>query len=378
MMAAAPSVAQPPDHESGLMIFMKVALGAADTMLAVPADASPPVAASGAEPVSPDIALYPDTPAFRTHSLKVGDGHVLHVQEHGNPQGLPALVLHGGPGSGCSPLLRRFFDSDSYRLICMDQRGAGLSRPHGEIRHNTTAHLLADLRTLRTALDIERWLVVGGSWGATLALAHAADEPQAIAGLLLRASFAARAEDIHAFFQDDTNEQPPAWQAHAWKVFAAHAPAHRRSDLLPWLAEVLAQGEPQPCRTAALAWLQWEQSLASGSALPPAELEGSALEALIARYRVQSHYLLHGCWLDKPSLLDLCAKVPAVPTLLLHGKQDRICRADSALAIHQHLPHSRLQWLDDVGHDPTHPAMVKAMVRALKRYAEAGDFEVQP
>lgn len=346
-------------------------------MLGVPADASPPVAASAAEPVSPDIALYPDTPAFRTHSLSAGDGHLLHVQEHGNPQGLPALVLHGGPGSGCSPLLRRFFHPASYRLICMDQRGCGLSQPRGEIQHNTMPHLLADLRALRAELGIVRWLVVGGSWGATLALAHAADEPQAIAGLLLRASFSARAEDIHAFFQVDAVERAPAWQAHAWKVFAAQAPALRRGELLPWLAEVFEQREPEQCGTVALAWLQWEQSLASGSAMPPAEPEASALKALIDRYRVQSHYLLHGCWLDKPSLLDLCAKVPAVPTLLLHGKQDRICRTDSALAIHQHLPHSRLQWLDGVGHEPAHPAMVKAMVRALQSYAQAGDFEVQ-
>ena len=155
--------------------------------------------------------LYETTPAWRSEWLEVDGGHSLHVQQFGAPDGLPVLVLHGGPGSGCSPLLPRFCDPRRYRIVCPDQRGAGQSRPSGEVAHNTTAFLLADLRTLRAHLQIARWLVVGGSWGATLALAHAADAPEAVAGLLLRSSFLARAQDIAAFFDGAAHGRPQAW-----------------------------------------------------------------------------------------------------------------------------------------------------------------------
>ncbi|MBT9595474.1 MAG: alpha/beta fold hydrolase [Vitreoscilla sp.] len=316
----------------------------------------------------PTTTLHPDTPPFRVQRLPVGDGHVLHVQEHGRPEGLPALVLHGGPGSGCSPLQRRFFDPAHYRIICVDQRGAGSSQPRGAIDHNTTAHLLGDLRALREHLGIERWLVVGGSWGATLALAHAAAEPQAVAALLLRASFLARAEDMAWFFQGAAAEQPQAWEQ-----FAACAPAPRRHDLLSFLADKWALPDAARHRSLALAWARWEQALAGGSQDLPPPCD-AALDALVDRYRVQCHYLRHRCGLDAPTLLERCEAVPRVPTLLLHGRDDRVCRPEGALALHHRLPHSELRWVNGVGHDPSHPAMVAAMVGALDHYALHGRF----
>ncbi len=313
--------------------------------------------------------LYPDTEPFRRHRLPVGDGHVLQVQEHGIPGGLPALVLHGGPGSGCTPLQRRFFDPARFRIVCVDQRGAGLSEPRGSVSHNTTAHLVADLRALRQHLGVSSWLVVGGSWGAALALAYAAAEPDAVAGLLLRASFLARGEDIDWFFQGAAAEQPAAWQA-----FAALAPADRRDALLPWLADEWARAEPARLRALALAWSQWEQALASGSAAAGPAPSPDLLDALVDRYRIQCHYLRHGCWLQAPTLLELCEAVPRVPTLLLHGRRDRVCRPEGALALHRHLAHAALRWVDDAGHDPTHPAMAAAMVEALDSFAACGSF----
>lgn len=315
-------------------------------------------------------ALYPDLPPFCRHEVPVGDGHVLQVQEYGCADGVAAVVLHGGPGSGCAPLLRRFFDPGRYRVICVDQRGAGLSRPRGGVAYNTTAHLLRDLRLVRAHRNISRWLVVGGSWGATLALAHAAAEPEAVAALLLRAVFLAREQDIEWFFQGARALEPQAWSR-----FAAVAPASQQEAMLPFLAQALAQGERAQAGAAALAWWRWEQALAGAGV--PSDPSDVLLDGLIDRYRVQSHYLLHRCWLDAPPLLDRCAAVPGVPTLLLHGLADRVCRPESAQAVQRRLPHSRVRWIEGAGHDPSHPAMVAAMVGSLERYAAYGDFDVE-
>ena len=319
-------------------------------------------------------ALYPPTAPLRTHALPVSGGHVLHVDESGSADGIAALVLHGGPGSGCSPLLRRFFDPARYRVICVDQRGSGASRPRGETAHNSTVDLLADLRALQHHLGLDRWLVVGGSWGATLALAHACDAPQLVTGLLLRAVFLARAEDTDWFFQGARSVLPAAWQR-----FAAAAPADRRGDLLAFLGEAFTRADADECASLALEWWRWEQAMARPAAATGAELTpdaptGIALAALVDRYRVQSHYLRHGCWLSQPSLLERCAQVPGVPTLLLHGLQDRICRPEGAAAAHAHLPHSKLAWVDGAGHDPTHAGMAAAMVDALDQFAAHGHF----
>jgi proline iminopeptidase len=316
----------------------------------------------------PRPALYDVTPPLRSHHLPVGGGHELLVQEFGRADGIPALVLHGGPGSGCSPLLRRFFDPARYRVICVDQRGAGGSRPHGSIVANTTPHLLGDLRHVRERLGLARWLVVGGSWGATLAVAHAADAPDAVAALLLRASFLARREDIEWFFQGVCVQWPEARER-----MAESATRGRRDALLPWLAKALMALDAATREHAALTWWRWEQAMATGS-VPAVEPAGDALAALVGRYRVQSHYMLHDCWLTAPTLLERCADVPRVPTLLLHARDDRICRAEGAVALQRNLPWSRLEWIDGAGHDPAHPAMAGAMVAALDRYATHADF----
>lgn len=317
------------------MIFMIGPAGAPDTIAAMPAS-----------------ALHEDPPPLAVHALPVGDGHVLHVQEHGSADGLPAVVLHGGPGSGCSPLLRRFFDPRRWRIVCIDQRGAGRSLPRGSVAHNTTAHLLADLRRVREALRIPRWLVVGGSWGATLAIAHAAAEPAGVTGLLLRATFLARPEDIAAF--------------------AAAA------DLdLAALTLALHGADAGAARQAARRWWRAEQQLAGLVPAEPAEPDPATLDTLVDRYRVQSHYLRAACFLTDVPLLARCAAVPPVPpvpTLLLHGDADRVCPPEGARLVRARLPHAELRWVRGAGHDPAHPAMAAAMVDALERFAAQGRF----
>ena len=342
--------------------------------------------------------LYDDLPLYASEPLAVGDGHVLQVHHAGNPQGQPVLLLHGGPGSGQSPVLRRAFDPRHYHLIAPDQRGAGHSTPAGGTAHNTLPHLLADLRLLRQHLNLPPCLVVGGSWGATLALAFAADQPEAVSALLLRASFLARDADVAGFFCAD---QPPAdlagkagptdangpgspdsptpaspiahhfgaaWQALTDSV-SLPSTAQGLATLLPALAHALQHGGPSQQQAVALAWWRWEQ--AQAGLPPPAALpDGAAQAALIGRYRIQSHYLMHGCWLQ-PTLLQRAATVAArgIPTLLLHADNDRICPPEGARALLHALPQASLRWAPGAGHNPAHPAMASLQRHALDHFA---------
>lgn len=301
------------------------------------------------------------------HRLPVGGGHVLHVEEHGHPAGIPVLLLHGGPGSGSSPVLRRCFDEDSYRMVCPDQRGAGQSTPRGGIETNTLADLLADLRALRAHLRIDQWLVAGGSWGATLALLHALDAPQAVAGLLLRNVFLARAQDISGFFAAAVREGGTDWRELSRRAAA------QGCSMAEWLAQVFAHGAPQAQREAALCWSAAEQRLCGAAvAAPP---DAAALERLVQRYRVQSHYLRHQCWLADAPVLERCRQLPPVPTLLLHGTEDAVCPPAGAAALAGVLRgRALLRWVHGAGHDPTHPAMHEAMAAALRHYAATRTF----
>lgn len=304
----------------------------------------------------------------RRWRLPASHGHVLQVHEWGPLTGVPALVLHGGPGSGCSPTLASFFDLRRYRVIGVDQRGAGESTPAGSTAHNTTALLLQDLRALHRACGAARWLVVGGSWGATLALLHALDEPDAVSGLLLRGLFLARRRDIEGFFNAAVYRGPPPWQS-----WVADARAHGRS-LASHLAEMLAHADEATACAIARHWWEWEQSLQGLTSTSPAPPP----QRLLARYRIQAHYLRHGCWLDEWPLLDRLHALPTVPTLLLHGEHDRVCPPAGARLAAQRIGHARLQVVADAGHAPTHPMMAAALRAALERFALHATFDDTP
>jgi proline iminopeptidase len=311
-------------------------------------------------PSAPLRGLHADPAPYRCHEIDVGSGHLLSLRESGRADGIAALVLHGGPGSGCSPLQRRFFDPERYRIVCVDQRGAGTSRPRGSITDNTTAHLLHDLRRVRVELGIARWLVVGGSWGATLALVHALDDPDAVTALLLRAVFLARATDIDAFF--------------VGAAFGADLTGAPTRTVLDALGERLQHRDAERRRACALAWWHREQQLSN----PPASPRPGApadIDAQVDRYRVQAHYMRHGCWVQQPPLLQRCRRLPVRPTLILQGSEDRICPPEGARALQALLPHARLREVAGAGHDPAHPAMVDAMVRALDAFAAHGSFD---
>ncbi|GAC1526584.1 MAG: prolyl aminopeptidase [Ramlibacter sp.] len=302
----------------------------------------------------------------RAGGLPVGDGHVLAWQERGPTDGVPVLLLHGGPGSATSQRLLELVDTGMLRLVAFDQRGCGGSTPRGATDANTTSHLLRDIEALRLHLGIGSWLVIGGSWGATLALAYASGFPKAVRGLLMRNLFVPSAAELHWFFQGSARHRPAAWQR-----FASMAPAQARADLLGWLADVFAAGHAPTVEHAARAWLEWERALA-GSPVAPAPT-AAELPALVDRYRIQAHYLRHACWLDAAQLSAAAKAVPPVPVLFLHGAQDVVCRPEPALALQRVVPGS-LWWMVDGGHDPFHPPMAAALRHALDEFACTATF----
>lgn len=315
-------------------------------------------------------ALTADVPVFRTEHLPVGDDHQMHVLHAGTPGAPPLLLLHGGPGSGQSLAIRRGIDPARFHIIAPEQRGCGGSTPAGSTAHNTLPHLLADLRALRAHLGIERWLVVGGSWGATLAVAYAADEPQALSGLLLRASFLARPADIADFF--DPSGRPAGAP---WAALVAAAGTDQPEAMAAALNQVLQHGDAAAVDAAVCAWWHWEQALAGDR--PSPSPTGPALAAQRQRLRVQAHYLANGCWMDPP-LLQRAARVPPVPTLLLHGDADAICPPAGAhalyAALHGRQARAQLRWAAGAGHSPLAPSTAVLTAAALSHWADHGDW----
>lgn len=300
--------------------------------------------------------------------LPVSDGHVIHWQQAGAPDGLPVLLLHGGPGSGHSQALARQVDP-GLRAIGFDQRGCGLSTPQPGLAHNSTWHLVRDIEALRLHLGVTRWIVVGGSWGATLALAYAGRHPASVAGLVLRGLWVPTPAELDWFFHGAAALAPGAWSA-----LAGLAPALRREALVPWLAEVFSGHDGALQARVARAWMGWEQALQGEAAEVP--MEGEALQAAIQRYRVQSHYLQHGCWLGLEAGLQPWLQPQAlrdIPVHFLHGTEDRVCRIGAAEAVHRQLPGSRFEAVRGAGHGPFHPAMAQALARWLARLAAAGE-----
>lgn len=316
--------------------------------------------------------LYPPLEAHSQGWLPEQAGHRVYWEECGNPAGLPVVVLHGGPGSGASPAHRRFFDPAGYRIVLFDQRGCGRSTPRGELRHNSTELLLVDIERLRAHLGIERWLVVGGSWGAALALAYAARHKSACLGLLLRGVFLTGRADLDWFFSGAGALLPEAHQA-----FLAPLPKSRRRDPLDWFERALKEGEPDMALEALCHWMAWEAALSHPGEAPgptPAEIDGAAAAALLDKYRLQAHYLQRQCFLGERRLLDCAARLHGLPTVLLHGRLDWVCRPANAWRVHRTLHGSRLAWVDGVGHDAFDPRMAAAMVAATGHFLRHGDF----
>jgi len=362
----------------------------------VPPDRNEPSADKTADAYdSQGQRLHPPLEPYSQGQMDTGDGHSIYFEQCGNPRGLPVVVLHGGPASGCSPMQRRFFDPAVFRIVLFDQRGCGRSRPRGSVANNDTAALVRDIEQLRSQLGVERWMVFGGSWGASLAIAYAADHLSSCSGLVLRGAFLTGNRDLDWFFGGAGTLLPVAWQKLVSRIglearlseceLAGHA-------VLAMLKRLLESDDAVVARGAAAAWAQWEDTVSrpgvglpaadKGASQEPASASGAsgasgaaaAAESLpqssrdlVDKYRIQAHYLARQCFLGEERLLAMAGRLRALPVEMVHGRLDWVCRPGNAWQLHEAMPASRLTWVDHAGHNPYEPPMLAALAQSIRR-----------
>lgn len=308
------------------------------------------------------LALYPECQPFTNTLIKVDHLHAIYVEQCGNPNGVPVVFLHGGPGSGCNPAQRRFFDPEHYHIILFDQRGCGRSQPAGETADNTTQHLIADMETIRQHLNIKRWHVFGGSWGSTLALAYALSHPTMVHSLTLRGIFLSQPHEIDWFLGEVALFFPEAWQR-----LLAGVPESHHANILDYYATQVFASDPKVNIPAAIRWNAFESSIMS--LIPKtdnAEVNG-AVE--LARARVQIHYIKHLCFVDGAQMLTQAAsRLREIPTTIVQGRYDMVCPPQTAWALSQALPHAKLTMVADAGHSAMETGTCQALLAATEAY----------
>lgn len=312
---------------------------------------------------SPESLIFPAIEPFDSGWIETEVPHAIYFEQCGNPAGMPVVVLHGGPGSGCTPAQRRFFDPAHYRIVLLDQRGCGRSEPAGCLDNNTTQALVADLERLRQHLGIERWIVFGGSWGSTLALAYAATHSQRVVGLLLRGIFLARNAELAWFMYHARNIYPEAWAQ-----FVAILPQEERIDILAAYARRIFGSDEAVRIAAARNWNAYEASIMS--LLPPEPSSSAAPTdaAILARARIQLHYLMNGCFLSDTPLLDKAPKLRNIPAIIVQGRYDIVCPVVSAYELQQAWPEAELRLIPDAGHAAFEPGTAAALIAATEQF----------
>lgn len=314
-------------------------------------------------PHRPRTELYPEIEPYSSGMLKLDGVHALYWEQSGNPEGEPVLFLHGGPGAGASPAHRRFFDPAHYRVVIFDQRGAGRSTPLGELRYNTTLHLIADIEQLRRHLGIERWRVFGGSWGSTLALAYGEAHPERCAGFVLRGIFLCRRSEIDWFLYGLRNLFPEAWHD-----FVQPIPAGERNDLLSAYYKRLIDPDPAVHLPAARAWSTYEGMCSTLLPSPEtvAYFAGDVVSLGLAR--IEAHYFTHDIFLPLNSLLNNVHRLRGIPCIIVQGRYDAVCPIVSADDLRRAWPEAEYIVVPDAGHSAWEPGICAELVKAMERF----------
>jgi proline iminopeptidase len=315
-------------------------------------------------------SLYPPVEPYDTGSLPVSPVHTLYYEQSGNPEGRPVVFLHGGPGIGTAPEFRRFFDPAVYRIVLFDQRGAGQSTPHASLVDNTTWHLVSDTEAIRTHLGIDRWLVFGGSWGSTLALAYAQTHPDRVRGLVLRGIFLCRPKEIRWFYQEGASAIYPD----VWEQYLAVIPPAERDDMLGAYYRRLTDEDEQTRLEAARAWSIWEGS--TSKLLPDPHLieEFGDPHNALSLARIECHYFMNNTFFPTDNyLIENVSKIRHIPAVIVQGRYDVVCPMMSAWELHRAWPEAEFNVVADAGHSSLEPGNTSALVEATDRFRDGAD-----
>ena len=311
--------------------------------------------------------LYPKIEPYNQFDLKVSDLHTIHVEESGNINGKPVIFLHGGPGGGIEPVYRQYFDPEKWRIIVFDQRGCGQSTPHAELQENTTWDLIADIEKIRQHLEIDKWVVFGGSWGSTLSLSYAITHPDRCKALVLRGIFMIRKKEINWFYQDGTSNIYPD----AWEHYLRPIPEDERHDLVAAYYKRLTSNDDSVRIEAAKAWSIWE---ASTSKLIQSEKSLHAFEdAKVAEAfaRIECHYFTNRGFFDTDEwLLENVDKIRHIPTVIVQGRYDVVCPMISAWELHRAFPEADFEIVQDAGHSMTEKGIAAKLVEYTDKFSE--------
>lgn len=312
---------------------------------------------------------YPVTEPFKTGRLKVSNLHEIYYEEVGNPKGVPIVFLHGGPGGGVSPKYRQWFDPKYYRVVLFDQRGAGLSTPYADLRENTTWDLVSDIEKLRQHLKIDQWIVFGGSWGSTLALAYAETHPQSVKGLVLRGIFLCRKKEIDWFYQDGASKIFPEF----WEPYLNEIPESERQDLVSAYHRRLTSPDKNTQLSAARAWSIWEGS--TSMLLPSDDLIArfAGDEFALAFARIECHYFMNRAFFNSDNyLIENVHKIRHIPGEIVHGRYDVVCPIENAWELHKAWPESRLHITADAGHSALEAGNTQKLLEITERFKTLG------
>lgn len=313
--------------------------------------------------------LYPRIKPYATHRLEVEAPHSLYIEECGEPEGIPILFIHGGPGAGCLPYHRTFFDPEVYRIILFDQRGSGQSTPHASLEKNTTSHLVADMEAIRQFLGIKQWILFGGSWGSTLALVYAESHPEHVLAMILRGIFLCRDQELDWIYGGDAARFYPE----EWQEFASLIPENERDNLLRAYHQRLTGGNELARMAAAKAWAKWE---AKTSAIQPSKTVLQSFtepHTAMSLSRIEAHYFMNKGFLEENQILNNINKLENIPGTIVQGRYDMVCPMQSAYELYQAWPKSELDIIPDAGHSATERGIIDALIRATTHYGKLFD-----